>query len=182
MSDFETWTVQNLRAYLIDRGVTVTDYKRQQLTKLAKCVREISLPVDPDSRTENTVEYVHNKLADLGIDNDPIQDSGFCNEIDFDLDFSLFDVFNYLVDSCSDYDRRKLKGYKAFDEYRLYADGYVTQLELKRVDTQQVVFRAAVKPTQKDRTHLKTTEYKLWLVIDATKGCVSAAFCQCIGG
>jgi len=91
-------------------------------------------------------------------------------------------VFNYLVYCHSDYDRHKLKSYKAFEEYRLYADGYVSQLELKRVDLQQVVFRANVKPTQKERTHLKTDAYHLWIVVDATKGIVSAAYCQCIGG
>jgi hypothetical protein len=182
MEPFDQWTVVDLKRFLVDRGVSVTDYKKDELIKLCKCVRELRLPADPDHRSETVSDRVHHKLSELGIDIDPLVDKDFSSELDFELDFSLYDVFNYLVYSQCDYDRQKLKSYKAFDEYRLYADGYVTRLELKRVDLQQVVFRAAIKPTQKDKTQLKTDAYRLWVVVDSTKGLVSAAYCQCTGG
>jgi len=125
---------------------------------------------------------VHRTLQDCGINVDPFFDINFCSELDFELDFSLYEVFNYLVESQSGYDRRKLKGYKAFDEYRLYADGHIANLEVNRMTPEKIVFWALVKPTQKDLTYLRKDGYKLWIVIESSTGSVSAAYCQCIGG
>lgn len=56
----------------------------------------------------------------------------------------------------SDYDGKKLKGYKSFEDYRLFYDGYVESLEYNHIaDNSAVcVLREKVKPTQGDNTYL----------------------------
>lgn len=44
------------------------------------------------------------------------------------------------------------------------------------------MFRAKVKPTQKDKTYCCKKFYQLWFTIKKSTGDVTSAYCTCIGG
>ena len=94
-------------------------------------VRRCQLPVDPDFKGIDPVTAVDDKLKALGIDGNPRTLSGFTTDLSNIPAFGLCDVFNYLLCSRADYDQRKLKAYKSFEDYRLFSDGLVECLEVK---------------------------------------------------
>lgn len=61
--------------------------------------------------------------------------------------FGFIDVFNYIIFNKFDYDGKKLKGYKIFEDYRFFYDGYVESLEYNYIVDNSVVcvFRVKVK-------------------------------------
>ena len=110
-NDYTRWKVPELRQFLIARGVTVTQYRREELMKLAACVREIALPSDPDFRTDNAQQQVADRLAAAGCPptvTDPF-DLNFSGDFSNLPDFGLVDIFNYLLFSKADYDKQKLR-------------------------------------------------------------------------
>ena len=116
-------------------------------------------------------------------DIDPLTMDGFSSELSRIPNLTLYDVFNYLITSRADYDRRKLKAYKSCDDYRLFYDGHVENLQYNSLgDNQYGLFRAKVKPTQREKTYLNKTHYDLWLSIGKKNGDVRSAYCTCIGG
>lgn len=44
------------------------------------------------------------------------------------------------------------------------------------------LFKANVKPTQRDKTYRNKTFYELWFAIDKQDGSVVTGHCECIGG
>ncbi|XP_067686978.1 uncharacterized protein [Haliotis asinina] len=81
-----------------------------------------------------------------------------------------------------DYDRGKLRAYKSFQDYRLYADGHVNSVEYVDTTDTVVIFKASVKPTQRDKTYLKSEFYNLWIAVDKMNVDIKTAYCQCPGG
>ena len=75
---------------------------------------------------------------------------------------SIYDVFNYLITSRSDYDKKKMKAFKSCEDYRLFFDGHVKNLEYNCLseDDPLCFFRAKVKPTQRDKTYLNENFYE----------------------
>lgn len=75
----------------------------------------------------------------------------------------MIDDFNYLIFNKSDYDEKKLTGYKSFEDYRLFYDGHVETLQYNGIsDTREVcLFKAEVKPTQRDKSYLNKNFYDL---------------------
>jgi len=122
------------------------------------------------------VTAVDDKLKALGVDGNPRTLSGFTTDLCNIPAFGLYDIFNYLLCSRADYDRRKLKAYKSFEDYRLFSDGHVECLEVKENASSPVcIFRKKVCPTQKDKTYLKKPTYDVWLIIDNPDGEVKLA-------
>ena len=120
--NFDSWIVPKLKVFLQDRGVSVSDYKKKELVELCKCVANLGLPVDPNFSNDNLQETLKARLQAAGCDfSDPFQLSGFSSDFSDIPDFGLYDVFNYLICYRADYDRRKLRAYKSFDDYRLLA-------------------------------------------------------------
>ena len=44
------------------------------------------------------------------------------------------------------------------------------------------IFRAEVKPTQKDKTYLKKDMYSSWIVLHTESADIKTAYCECPGG
>ena len=83
----------------------------------------------------STKEIVQRKLSMIRIVCDPMSLLYNSNFTSHDIPpFGLIDIFNYLVNSRADYDNKKLKAYKSFDDYRLYEDGHVQSLSLKKTE------------------------------------------------
>ena len=45
--------------------------------------------------------------------------------------FGLFDIFNHLIYSSTEHDKQGLVAHKAFDDYRIFEEGYVEPLLTK---------------------------------------------------
>ena len=86
-------------------------------------------------------------------------------------EFGQIDIFNHLLFSRADYDQKKLKAHKSFDDYRLFEDGHVRSLELSSIED-YFVFRAAVLPTCKTTTFLNQSSYNCRFILN-TDGEVS---------
>ena len=110
---FEKLSVKELQDFLRKRGVSTTGYTKPKLVKLAAAVADLNPSVNPD----------------LAGPSHSIVGSNF-EEIP---DFGLYDIFNYLVCNRADYDRKKLKAYKSFEDYRLFADGHIENLQYSPV-------------------------------------------------
>lgn len=181
--DFTRFQVQDLKNYLKDRGVTTSNLRRQDLLELCKAVEAINLPLDPDFSTISPTSDLKTKLSFLPI-SDPFSDVGFSNDFtDIPENFTLYDIFNYLLHKTSDYDKKKLRAYKSCEDYGLFIDGHVEKLTFNKCgDADVCIFRAAVKPAQKEKTYLNTKCYQLFFSIKKLTGEVVTAYCNCIGG
>ncbi|XP_076083877.1 uncharacterized protein LOC143054940 [Mytilus galloprovincialis] len=180
---FNAFKVPQLQEYLKERGISVTNINKLKLTKLCEAVDKLNLPLDPDMRKNESVTSVKHNLKQLFGFCDPFSLDGYTSDLSFIPSFSLYDLFNYLIHSTASYDRRKLKAYKSSKDYRLYFDRYVEELQYTEVPSQDIcVFKAKVKPTQKDKTYLNKATYDVWVIMDKKNGEVKTAYCTCIGG
>lgn len=154
--NFEGYRVPDLQKYLRNRGVTITGYNKNILKEIAITVDKLQLPEDPDFLKDSIQGCVDKKLARVGLTGcNPLTIEGFIKDFSDVPDFGLIDIFNYMIFSKSDYDEKKLKGYKSFEDYRLFYDGCVEILEFNPlVDKPVCLFRAKVKPTQPRKTGL----------------------------
>ena len=67
--------------------------------------------------------------------------------------FGLYDIFNYLINHLSDYDKQGLAVYKSFDEYRPFQDSYVESLSTETMVNETVhLYMAKVKQAMKEKT------------------------------
>ena len=179
---FSQLKVTDLQEYLKARGITISKINRPKLVELCNAVSELDLPIDPDMIADKALSPAEQLRAELGIE-DPFTLQTFSKDLSSIPSFSLFDLFNYLINKTTNCDRRKLKAYKSCEDYRLYFDGHVESLEYTEVPMHDVIiFRAKVKPTQKDKTYLNKTTYDLWVVMGKKNADIKMAYCTCIGG
>lgn len=84
----------------------------------------LNLPVDPDYQQDSVLHDIKGKLKRAGLpDKNPLELAGYTADFtDIPL-FGLIDVFNYMIFNKSDYDGKKLKVYKSFEDYRLFYRG-----------------------------------------------------------
>ena len=180
-----TCRLPELQDYLRARGVTVSGYNKHTLREIAIAVKQLDLPVDPDFRRDSVYNDIQSKLKKAGLSNEnPLNIDGYTSDLSHIPDFGLIDVFNYLIFNKSDYDGRKLKGYKSFEDYRLFYDGHVESLLFNPLQDKDnaCLFKAQVKPTQRDKTYLNKDNYSLWFALDKEGGDVITGHCECFGG
>lgn len=177
---FQSWTVSHLKDFLKLKGITVASgVNKSQLIRLCHCSQ--TLPDDPDQQQCNTTKIIHRKLCSAGITSDPFSLQYISNFSANDIPaFGLVDIFNYLLFSRADYDNKKLKAYKSFDDYRLFEDGHVQGLSL-HIAKEHYIFLASVLPTCRKATFLQKPSYKCWFILNK-EGEVFTAFCECMGG
>ncbi|XP_056005447.1 uncharacterized protein LOC125652255 [Ostrea edulis] len=183
VSTIRASTVCNLQNFLKERGISAQKLNKGHLVRLCEAVLHLDLPKNPEYINISSTNDVIRKLDALGC-KDPLTMDGFSNTLSDIPNITLYDVFNYLITSRSDYDRKKLKAYKSCEDYRLYFDGHVDDLEYHGLSKEEplCLFRAKVKPTQRDKTYLNESYYKLWICIGKQHGNVRSAYCTCIGG
>lgn len=179
---FTSLKVDELQEFLRRKGISVSKVKRDNLLKLCEAVAKLNLPDDPDMCTDHPLS-IRDILREFSVElEDPFKIQGLSNDLAKLPTFSLYDVFNYLLYKTANYDQRKLKAYKSCEDYRLFFDGYVEQLEMKELgDHDSYIIKSSVKPTQKDKTYLNKAAYDVWVLMSKT-GNVKCAYCTCIGG
>ena len=109
------------------RGVSVTGYLKPALVEIAKSVEKMLKPVLDYAKSEE-----ENKLIIHGVEiEDPLSSAHeYVNDFNASPPFGLFDIFNHLIYSSTEYDEQGL-AYKAFDDYRLFEEGYFESLLTK---------------------------------------------------
>ena len=117
-----------MKQYLKARGVSVTGYLKPALVEIAKSVEKMLIPVLDYAKSKE-----ENKLIIHGVEiEDPLSSAHeYVNDFNASLPFGLFDIFNHLIYSSTEYDKQGLAAYKAFDDYRLFEEGYVESLLTK---------------------------------------------------
>ena len=178
--NFDSWTVIQLKNFLKLKGITVSSgVTKLQLINLCKAAEP--LQDDPNLYQCSTKEIVQRKLSMIGIVCDPMSLLYNSNFTSHDIPpFGLIDIFNYLVNSRADYDNKKLKAYKSFDDYRLYEDGHIQSLSLKKLKN-HYIFLASVLPTCRAITFLQKPAYSCWFLLN-NEGEVYTAYCECMLG
>ncbi|KAK3083939.1 hypothetical protein FSP39_005662 [Pinctada imbricata] len=161
-SEFSLLKLPDLQTFLAKRGITTNNIRKDKLVELCEAVNHLNLPLDPDFTTQCPSIDLKEKLRHLPLP-DPFVEEGFTDDFsDIPNNFTLLDIFNYLLYRTSDYDKKKLKAYKSCEDYRLFVDGHVESLLFNSCgDSELCVFRAKVKPTQRDKTYLNTKFYHL---------------------
>ena len=103
---------------------------------LATAVNKMVLSIDPNFECHDAGKNLENRLI--------IHDSP---------PFGLYDIFNHLIYHSSDYDKQGLASYKAYDDYRLYDDGYLESLSTVTLKESGVhVYVGKVNPTMRTKT------------------------------
>jgi len=184
-SSLTRYRLPELKKYLRDRGVTITGYNKGKLKEIALAVESLDLPVDPDFCNVSVIGDLKRKLHRAGLsDTDPLELEGYTSDFTNIPDFGLIDIFNYLIFSKSDYDGKKLKGFKSCEDYKLFFNGHVESLLFNplKQEASCCLFKAKVKPTQRDKTYINKENYALWFALDKEDGYIITGHCECIGG
>ncbi|XP_076099817.1 uncharacterized protein LOC143069191 isoform X2 [Mytilus galloprovincialis] len=185
MLSFKSLTIPKIQLYLRDRGIVANGYKQKDLASLAEAVEKLNIPYDPNFLADDVDSTIQDRLRRAGCSfSDPFTIGGYDEDFSGIPDFSLYDIFNYLLLQRSDYDKRKLKAYKSAEDYRLFYDGHVQELKVNylKVNSSVCVFIGKVRPTQRAKTLTGKMTYQCWFVVDKTLGDVKAAYCECPGG
>ena len=118
--DFDAMRVKELKAYIQERGVSMSKYNKADLTVLAKSLHEMSASVDPDYENDSIEHCLHERLtlpASKKVP-DPFKISNYSSS------FGLMDIFNHLIISKAEYDKDMLASWRSFDEYTLCQNGH----------------------------------------------------------
>ena len=82
--------------------------------------------------------------------------------------FGLYDIFNYLIDHATEYDKQGLAAYKSYEDYRLFEDGYVESLEKATLlDCGLHLYVGKVLPTMRGKTDDGKDWYELWSILES---------------
>lgn len=110
----------------------------------------------------------------------------YVNDFNASPPFGLFDIFNHLIYSSTEYDKQGLASYKAFDDYRHFEEGYVESLLTKPLPGVGVhLFVGKVRPSMKKSDDDGKAFYDIWFILEAkgaSRGSVLKAKCTCKGG
>ncbi|XP_046583940.1 uncharacterized protein LOC124291076 [Haliotis rubra] len=181
----EKLKVPELKDYLKKYGITTTGNRKDVLIALANAVVKLELEPDPDFQHDCRPEtFMKQCLTDLHCDFDDPFALTYTSDFSLIPDFGLYDIFNYLLFHRSDYDRRKLKAFKSFEDYRLFYDGHVLDLQYCDISAASnlCAFKSKVKPTQKDSSYLGKPTYDMWFLMEKSTAGIKLAFCECPGG
>jgi len=185
--DFDKMDVKEIKGFISARGVQASTYRKPELIQLAKAVASMNLPTDPDFENDSIEKCLLRRLtlpAGQKL-SDPFQMTSLSNDFSQLPPFGLMDIFNHLIMSKADYDKRMLSSWRSFEEYNLCSNGHIQNLGVKTVQdldgSNFFVFVAGVIPTQKEKTQEGEKLYRLWFILDSN-GSVYSAFCRCKGG
>ena len=122
-----------MKQYLKARGVSVTGYLKTALVEIAKSVEKMLILVLDYAKSKE-----ESKLIIYGVDiDDPLSSAHeYVNYFNASPPFGLFDIFNHLIYSSTEYDKQGLAAYKAFDDYRIFEEGYFESLSINKAITQ----------------------------------------------
>ena len=124
-----------MKQYLIARGVSVTGHLKPVLVEIAKSVEKMLIPVLDYAKSKE-----ENKLIIHGVEiEDPLSSTNeYVNDFNASPPFGLFDIFNHLIYGSTEHDKQGLAAYRAFDDFRIFEEGYVEPLLTKPLQCDMV--------------------------------------------
>ena len=142
-------SVNEFRAYLRERGVSVNGYLKPALVEIAAAVQKMMLPIDVNFEKVNDDQ--HFVIHDMEISDPFTSLHNLVNNFIDSPPFGLYEIFNYLIFHSPDYDKQGLAAYKSFEEYRLFQDGYVQSLLTETMSKGVHLYMGKVKPAMKEK-------------------------------
>ena len=126
--DFKNMSIMQLKEYLQNHGICVSGYLKPALVEIVTAVNKMMLPLNPNFEEKNTLENEKFYIDGMEIKNPFTSSNNLVNNFAGSPPFGLYDIFNYLICSSTEYDKQGLAAYKSLDEYHLFQDGYVESL------------------------------------------------------
>ena len=172
-----------LKQFLIDRGMSVSDYSVHQLRELAKKAVDLELPVlrTPD----DTKEFLRQRsrvIIDGKIIEFPTVSSQDLNKWSDDLKlipiFTQADVFVYLLSKANaEWSPARLQNYKSERGYRLYKSNHIQSVHCHELAHNHLYVRSqCVRETSQS-----ADPYRTWCLLNCTDGSCASAGCDCTG-
>ncbi|XP_063444855.1 uncharacterized protein LOC134725172 [Mytilus trossulus] len=167
-----------LRTFLMERGMTVSDYSIQQLRELAFKAVELDLPVistpdDTDSflQFRSTVVLNGEKVTFPTVFQ--CEQKGWTDDLKSVPVFSMADVFAYLV-SFAKWTPSRLKTYKNERGFRLSKSNHISSAEIFKLPHEHFYIKAScIRETSQ-----KADPYMTWCLVNSEGVCISAG-CHC---
>ena len=92
---------------------------------------------------------------------------------------SYADIYNYMINTPSEYTHEMLKAYKSIDGYNFFVNGWVSNIVVTQIEGRHhYLFTATVKHSQTK----SATPLKVWVGCKLNGEVVAAAHCTCIAG
>ena len=167
-----------LRTFLLERGMTVTDYNVHQLRELAFKAVELNLPIitTPDD-TDEFLAYRSTVIVDGEKITFPTvfqcDQKEWTNDLKQVPSFSVPDVFAFLV-STAKWTPCRLKLYKSERGYKLFKSNHIYDVDYYKLSKKHQY----VKANYVTEISHKADQYITWCLVDDEGVCVSAG-CRC---
>ena len=127
---------QNLKKYLQERGVSVRGYLKTSLAEIASAVERMVLAVDPNFEKDQTNDAdkltIHDKLIPNPFSLKTL------NNFNLSPPFGLYDILNYLILYLHRLRQTGTRSLLAFEDFRLFDDGYVESLQTAQLNQEGV--------------------------------------------
>ena len=96
-------------------------------------------------------------------------------------EFTIPDLYTYLVGSKEEYTTEKLKSFKGLQGYKRFAEGHVQECSMYKVKGMERCFtHFKVLPTERSKTHTNKATYDGFAILE-NSWAVKSGFCPCKG-
>ena len=183
--DFSKYKVENLKKYLSDRGIQLSDRgkgkRRAELLELCQNAAEMK-----QQKLEEVVESFDRVLEEKlqtneGLLPNPDTLRSWSHNFASIPEFTFADLYSYLVGK-DDYSVENLRSFKSLHGYKLFHDGHVEDLQCCRLENKPFsYFQFKVKPAERAKTEDGQSTYNGFFILKSSAE-VHAAYCPCKGG
>ena len=176
--DFSRYSVEQLRKYLQDRGVTCAEYRKHHLIRLAEVAHELNLEVltaddfptfHADRRTVNNRNGVSVTVAD-------IRDvSCWFTALHSLPQVEIADIMVYVMHKCG-WGPSRLRNYKKDNSWQLQQNGHISSVKLHEIPDCDFVY---VMCDCTPETRQSEKPYSTWVLLQ-NDGQVRSGGCTCV--
>jgi hypothetical protein len=178
----EHMKVPELKAFLKARGMTVSDYKKNELLRLAEIAVELNLPVlamlvDDTVKTKSTSRTSSLDSSGNVVHIPKVEHiSQWSSELSSIPEIEQTDVFVYLVQGGWGSD--KLRQWKGCHGNRLQQDGHVCNVQMCSDPGPDYTHMSMLTAQCVRETSLNEKPYMVWLSLE-NNGAILTAGCEC---
>jgi hypothetical protein len=190
LDEFRLWRVDQLRTFLLKRGLKVSGRRKDELVALAFGAVEMGVPIKSSAEEEERARAAqyHSLLNTRdGQLPDPFVDltDGWLNESVGMTQWPpimQFDIGDYLLDHTKDRDiaKRMISDYKEGKAFSYFDSKWLRDVAYHNIsDSSKYCFlRSSSIPSQ----NISAVPHKVWVVAVKKTGHVQSAYCTCFAG